>query len=234
MKNKFSMVSTSQEALLLLVGLYTAVSISMNIFCMKALSWGTNIVFSDGGQVVSWSVFLISNIIAEVWGEKLSVKVITFSAITTGLLLVIGRLLVFVPTTSDYAFQSEAFAQIFSNGPRTIASSIFAYWVGGFVNVHIIAVLKRRWEKSDNSGKFFLRASFSSFIGQIVDNALFMIFAFAPLSISAYEMLWKDIFSSVIIGSIIEVVIESFLIPFVTIPITKKLQSMKSREEGLA
>jgi len=222
---------SSGDALLLLTGLYTAVSLAMNIFCMKAISWGTDVVFSDGGQVVSWSVFLIANIITEVWGEEKSMKVITFSAITTFTLLVIGRLLVLVPSTPDYEAQTTAFALIFSNGPRTIISSITAYWIGGFVNVHIIALLKKRWEKKDNGGKFFVRASFSSLIGQIVDNAIFSIMAFAPLGISAYEMLWKDILSAVIIGSVIEVVLESFMVPLVTFPVTKSLLKLKASED---
>ncbi|MGN1164069.1 MAG: queuosine precursor transporter [Candidatus Ornithospirochaeta sp.] len=228
MKTKTTL--TSGDWLIALSMAYAAVSLAMNVFCMKSLSWGTSVVFSDGGQVVSWIVFLISNIIVEVWGERESVKVITFAAFTTFALLVIGRLLVFVPTLPEYAGQTEAFAMIFSNGPRTIVSSIVAFWVGGFVNVRIISLMKRGKE-SDDKKAFFSRASFSTLIGQFVDNAIFMTLAFAPLGISVYEMMWKDILSSVIIGTIFELVVEALMVPVITIPLTRHIMGIKEREE---
>ena len=229
MKTK-SFSLTSRDYFIVLSMLYASVSLAMNIFCMKPLSWGTNVVFSDGGQTISWIVFLISNVIVEVWGEKESIKVISFAALTTFFLLIIGRLLVMVPVLPEYAEQNNAFILIFSNGPRTIISSIIAFWIGGFINIKIIAVMKRT-VKRDRKTAFFIRASLSTLIGQLVDNALFMTLAFAPFGISLYEMMWKDIFSSVIIGTVIELLIESCMVPFVTIPLSKHISQLKKREE---
>ena len=92
---------SSKDYLVVLSMLYASVSLAMNIFCMKPLSWGTSVVFSDGGQTISWIVFLISNVIVEVWGERESVKVVSFAAFTTFFLLIIGRLLVMVPVLPD-------------------------------------------------------------------------------------------------------------------------------------
>ena len=229
--NKNSFKLTSRDYLVVLSMLYASVSLAMNVFCMKPLSWGTDVVFSDGGQTISWIVFLISNVIVEVWGEKESIKVISFAAITTFLLLIIGRLLVMVPVLPEYMEQNNAFALVFSNGPRTIISSIIAFWIGGFINVEIISFMKKIIRK-DGKVQFFLRASFSTLIGQLVDNALFMVLAFAPVGLSLYEMMWKDIISSVIIGTAIELLIESCMVPFVTIPLSKHISKIKALEEG--
>lgn len=229
--NKNSFKLNSRDYLVVLSMLYASVSLAMNVFCMKPLSWGTDVVFSDGGQTVSWIVFLISNVIVEVWGEKESIKVISFAAITTFLLLIIGRLLVMVPVLPEYMEQNNAFALVFSNGPRTIISSIIAFWIGGFINVEIISFMKKVIRK-DGKVQFFLRASFSTLIGQLVDNALFMVLAFAPVGLSPYEMMWKDIISSVIIGTAIELLIESCMVPFVTIPLSKHISKIKALEEG--
>ena len=229
--NKNSFKLTSRDYLVVLSMLYASVSLAMNVFCMKPLSWGTDVVFSDGGQTISWIVFLISNVIVEVWGEKESIKVISFAAITTFLLLIIGRLLVMVPVLPVYLQQNNAFALVFSNGPRTIISSIIAFWIGGFINVEIISFMKKVIRK-DGKVQFFLRASFSTLIGQLVDNALFMVLAFAPVGLSLYEMMWKDIISSVIIGTAIELLIESCMVPFVTIPLSKHISKIKALEEG--
>ena len=229
--NKNSFKLTSRDYLVVLSMLYASVSLAMNVFCMKPLSWGTDVVFSDGGQTISWIVFLISNVIVDVWGEKESIKVLSFAAITTFLLLIIGRLLVMVPVLPDYMEQNNAFSLVFSNGPRTIISSIIAFWIGGFINVEIISFMKKVIRK-DGKVQFFLRASFSTLIGQLVDNALFMVLAFAPVGLSLYEMMWKDIISSVIIGTAIELLIESCMVPFVTIPLSKHISKIKALEEG--
>ena len=230
MKTKPKKMS-SKDYLIVLSMLYASVSLAMNIFCMKPLSWGTSVVFSDGGQTISWIVFLISNVIVEVWGERESVKVVSFAAFTTFFLLIIGRLLVMVPVLPEYFEQNNAFSLIFSNGPRTIISSIIAFWIGGFINVKIIAVMKKATKK-DGRFAFFIRASFSTLIGQLIDNALFMILAFAPIGISLYEMMWKDILSSVIIGTVIELLIESCMVPFVTIPLSRDIAAINKTEEG--
>ena len=224
--------ATSQECLIALSVGYVAVAVTMNIFCMKALSFGTSIILCDGGLLISWLVFLLSNVVVEVWDERTAIYLTTFSAITSFILMVIGRLIVFIPTLPEYAEQANAYAMIFSNGPRTIVASVTAFWVGNLVNVHIIYRIKTALEKrrKDNKGRFFLRAAFSTLIGQLVDNALFMVLAFAPIGLSLYEMAWFDIMTSVFSGTVIELVIESCFVPFLTIPLTRWLQNKRKKE----
>ena len=227
--------ATSQECLIALSVGYVAVAVTMNIFCMKALSFGTSIILCDGGLLISWLVFLLSNVVVEVWDERTAIYLTTFSAITSFVLMVVGRLIVFIPTLPEYAEQANAYAMIFSNGPRTIVASVDAFWVGNLVNVHIIYRIKTALEKrrKDNRVRFFLRAAFSTLIGQLVDNALFMVLAFAPIGLSLYEMAWFDIMTSVFSGTVIELVIESCFVPFLTIPLTRWLQK-KRQEEAAA
>ena len=214
---------------------YVAVAVTMNIFCMKALSFGTSYILCDGGLLISWGVFLVSNVVVEVWDERTAFFMATFAAIVTFVLMVVGRLIVLMPTLPEYADQANAFAMIFSNGPRTIMASVMAFWVGNLVNVHIIYKVKMALEKkgSDNKVWFFLRAAVSTLTGQLVDNAMFMILAFAPIGLSVYEMAWFDIMTAVLSGTVIELVVESCFVPFLTIPLTRWLQK-KRREEAAA
>ena len=55
--------TTSQECLIGLSVIYVAVAVTMNIFCMKALSFGTSVILCDGVLLISWLVFLISNLV---------------------------------------------------------------------------------------------------------------------------------------------------------------------------
>ena len=225
---------SSRDYLLGLSALYTAVAVSMNIFCMKSLSFGTPYILCDAGLLISWIVFLVSNVIVEVWDKKTSVVLISVAAIIAFLIMVIGRLVVFIPTLDEYAEQAHAYALIFSNGPRTIIASVTAFWVGNYINVHIIAEIKAELERraKDNRIYFFIRAVISTLIGQWVDNVMFMTLAFAPIGLSVYEMAWKDIMSASIYGTFIELFVEAFFVPFITIPLVRHIRKIKNAEEA--
>ena len=64
------------------------------------------------------------NVIVEVWDERTSIVLVTFAAIVSFVVMLIARLIVFIPTLPDYAEQANAFALVFSNGPRTIIASV--------------------------------------------------------------------------------------------------------------
>ncbi len=223
---------SSQDCLIGLAVIYVVVAVTMNIFCMKSLSFGSPIIICDAGLLISWGVFLISNVIVEVWDERTSVVIVTFAAIVSFVIMLIGRLIVFIPTLPEYQEQANAFAMIFSNGPRTILASVTAFWVGNYVNVHIIYKIKTALERkrTDNRVKFFARASFSTLVGQLVDNALFMVLAFAPIGLSVYEMAWYDIMTAVLAGTVIELAVESFLVPFITMPLTRWIKGKREKE----
>ena len=225
---------TSQECLIGLSVIYVVVAVTMNIFCMKSLSFGSSIIICDGGLLISWGVFLISNIVVEVWDERTSLFLVTFAAVVSFVVMLIARLIVFIPTLPDYAEQAHAFEMIFSNGPRTIIASVTAFWIGNFVNVHIIYKVRMSLEKKskDNRVWFFLRAAVSTLIGQLVDNAVFMVLAFAPVGVSVYEMAWYDILTAVLSGTVIELVVEASLVPFITIPLVRWIRKKRLVEEA--
>ena len=223
---------SSQELLIGLSVVYVVIAVTMNIFCMKSLSFGSSVIICDGGLLISWGVFMISNIIVEVWDERTSLVLVSFAAVVSFIVMLIGRLIVLIPTLPEYEEQANAFALVFSNGPRTIIASVTAFWVGNFINVHIIYKIRMKLEsrQKDNKGLFFLRAAFSTLIGQLVDNAMFMVLAFAPIGLSVYEMAWFDILTAVLAGTLIELVVESCLVPFLTMPMVKWLRNIRKKE----
>ena len=223
---------TSQECLIALSVLYVVVAVMMNILAMKPLSFGSPVIICDGGLLISWGVFMISNIIVEVWDERTTVVLVTFAAIVSFAVMLLGRLIVMIPSLPEYAEQSNAFALIFSNGPRTIVASVSAFWMGNFVNAHIIYKAKLALERKakDNRFFFFLRAAISTLFGQLVDNALFMVLAFAPIGLSVYEMAWFDILTAVLSGTVIELVLESCLVPFITMPVVRWVKGKREVE----
>lgn len=220
---------SSTDYFVVLTALYAVIATTMNIFCMKPIGYGSESVIMDGGLTVSWIVFLISNIIVEVWGERKARKTILIGTIISFIILSLGRLIVFLPSPTSYTEQSNAFSQVFSNGVRTIISSFTAFYIGNFINVKIIAKIKNKTNK-DNGGKFFFRSVLSTLFGQLIDNAIFNILTFAPIGLSLFEMSWKSIVFAIVSGTIIETVIESFFVPFITIPVVKKLNKVIEKE----
>ena len=225
---------SSQDCLIGLSSIYVVIAVMMNVFAMKALSFGSSIIVCDGGLLISWGVFLISNVIVEVWDKRTSYFVVTFAAVVAFVFLSLGRLIVAIPTLDSYQEQAQAFAQVFSNGPRTIFASVFAFWLGNFVNVHIIYVIKKYLEERnrDNRFYFFLRAAVSTLFGQFVDNIVFMSLAFGPFGISVYEMAWYDIITSAVAGTAIELVVESVFVPLITMPLVRVIKAKKAAEEA--
>lgn len=216
-----------QEWLLALTGAYCVISVMMNYLCMKPLSFGSDFVWMDGGLVVSWMVFLISNVITEVYGKRTAFRVVVIAAVVAFFSSVVAAIEVALPTLPEYREQGVHFAYIFNSAPRTIVSSVLAFLLGGWINVEVIDRLKRRVEGRDGWFPFLFRAVVSTVFGQLVDNGVFQVLAFAPIGLTLFEMRWVDIFTAVGMSTIIETVIEAAFVPTITLPLTKYIKRME-------
>jgi len=227
-------LDTKQTWLLLLTGTYCVISVMMNYLCMKPMNFGTGFIWMDGGLLISWIVFLISNVLVEAYDKRTAIVITGIAAILTLLVSCLGWLEVQLPTLSQYTDQANHFAYIFSNGPRTIISSAIAFFIGNVVNISVIARLKQpihpspihRFTDSPIHPSFWLRAVISTIIGQIVDNSLFQVLAFAPVGLSLFEMHWRDIWTAVGMSSAFETIVEAFFVPLITLPLTRHILSL--------
>jgi len=215
----------------MLTGTYCVISVMMNYLCMKPLNFGTGFIWMDGGLLISWIVFLISNVIVEAYDKRTAIIITGIAAVLTLLISCLGWLEVQLPTSPHYHSQAEHFSYIFSNGPRTIISSVIAFFVGNVVNVSVIARLKTNHQSPiTNHQSFWLRAVISTIIGQIVDNSLFQVLAFAPIGLSLYEMHWQDIWTAVGMSSAFETVVEALFVPLITLPLTRHILSLDNKQ----
>ena len=183
----------------------------------------------DGGLLISWLVFLISNVITEVYGKRSAIVVAGIATVVAFFSSVLAAIEVFLPTLPEYAEQAEHFANIFSNGPRTIISSALGFFIGNVINVEIIDRfrLKAFANRNDNARRFVFRAVLSTVVGQFVDNGLFQTFAFAPVGISIFEMRWSDIGTAIVASTAVETAVEACFVGLVTIPMTKYLKRLE-------
>ena len=205
------------------MAIYCVFTVIQNLFEMKTI--GTEaFAFGGGGIMVSWATFMMMDITTEVFGKKDSIKVYTFAGILNLVIVILAQILIAMPGV--YEDQNIAFAQIFSNGVRTALASFIAFWVGNYVNVHIMVKMKEQREKAKKDGNvwLFIRAVVSTIFGQFVDNFVFATLAFAPIGLSLFEMTWRDITTSALFGTGMETFIEMIFVTFITIPISNKLK----------
>jgi uncharacterized integral membrane protein (TIGR00697 family) len=190
---------------------------------MKTIG-STTFALMGGGTVVSWIPFMVGDITTEIYGKKANVRSFTLAGLLNLFVVILAQLVIALPGT--YPDQNSAFALIFSNGVRTALASFIAFWIGNYINTHIMVVLRDRAcsKGNDNSILFFIRAVLSTIVGQFCDNLIFLVIAFAPIGLSAFEMRWEDMLSVVLLGTSLEVLIESVLVPFITRPVTNFLK----------
>ena len=207
-------------ALSIIMSLYCVFTVVQNLFEMKTI--GTEaFAFGGGGIMLSWATFMLMDICTEIYGKKATMQVYTMAGLVNILIVVLAQIVIAFPGV--YPEQNQAFAQIFSNGPRTVLASFAAFWMGNFVNMNIMLKMKDN-DKSGSGFLLFLRALVSTVFGQFVDNAFFAALAFAPLGISLFEMTWRDILTSSLFGTGMETLIESCFMPLITLPVIKKLK----------
>ena len=207
-------------ALSIIMSLYCVFTVVQNLFEMKTI--GTEaFAFGGGGIMLSWATFMLMDICTEIYGKKATMQVYTMAGLVNILIVVLAQIVIAFPGV--YPEQNQAFAQIFSNGPRTVLASFAAFWMGNFVNMNIMLKMKDK-DKSGSGFLLFLRALVSTVFGQFVDNAFFAALAFAPVGISLFEMTWRDILTSSLFGTGMETLIESCFMPLITLPVIKKLK----------
>ena len=213
-----------------IVAVYTVAVVMVNIFEMKFIGTQT-FAFAGGGIILSWAIFATMDIVTEVWGKQVAMKIFTFAAVVNIFIVLLAQLLIALPGT--YPEQNEAFAQVMSNGPRIVIASAVAFWVGNYMNAHIMHIMKGRAKNKLHKGLFALRAIVSTIIGQAIDNALFLIVAFAPIGLSLFEMPFIDILTAALSGTGIEVAVEAVFVPITAILAQKLIRKIDNEKHAM-
>jgi uncharacterized integral membrane protein (TIGR00697 family) len=161
--------------------------------------WGFTMT---GGIIFFPFLYIINDIITEIYGFMASRHVILTGLIASvifNLLLYIVVLLPEASFSSDYT----AFNTIFSLSPRIFIASLLGYYLGEFINATILTLLRIRFK-----GKFFVfRAIISTFIGALIESVIFCGLVF-------YDKLSIDqILMMAITATLVKVCLEIIVMP---------------------
>ncbi len=122
--------------------------------------------------------FIVTDIIEEVLGKKVS-KYFLFVGVTAlALLFVLTGLSVLVPAAERFADQAEAYNSTFQHSLRFIFASMVAFALG---QMHDIWAFEF-WKKKTDGKFLWLRNNFSTIVSQGIDTFIFMFLAFYQLT----------------------------------------------------
>ena len=186
-----------------LFGIYCSSLLIQNILATKSIDiW---IFTMTTGILISPLVFIIQDVVSELYGFKKAKKMIILSFIMNFIGVLLFQLAIIIPSSPVYANQ-EAFSTILGTTFRITCASFLAYLTGALINSKIMTRLKKRHSKN-----LFFRAITSTIAGQFLDNAIFSIGAFV------FVLPVQNIVMMIIGATLFEVLYE-----IIFYPITKK------------
>lgn len=153
------------------LGLFVAVLLISNITSTKIVEMGP--FTFDGGTILFPVIYILGDIITEVYGFRRARRVIWTGAIALILMSTVIWVVGLIPSAKEWT-QQGAYESILMAAPRIALASLAAYCVGEFLNSYILAKLKL-WTKGRH---LWVRTISSTIAGQLIDTVLFCMIAF--------------------------------------------------------
>lgn len=225
MLNKLKNIKLSNW-IVIITACYIAGAIMQNILAVK--TFGTSVIaITTGGTLISWLVFACMDIITEIWGKKRAIRTFIGGAILNLLFNLVCWIAITIPGTSD--FIQNSYSIVLGTGWRIVIGSITAFLLGNYINTQIMHLMKVHSKDQNDSKRFMFRAIISTLFGQLIDNGLFYLIAFAPLGIpGTVENSWSMILQLVVFTTCIETIVEAIVSPLTA----KFVKHLKNKKEN--
>lgn len=155
----------------IIVAVFVSLLLISNIGAVKLIQFGGFI--TDGGLFLFPLVYIIGDILSEVYGFKAARRAI-YTAFAMAILASFTFWLVQIsPPASDWPNQ-ESFEAVLGFVPRIVLASIIAFFVGQLLNAYVLVKIKDRTKEKS----LWLRLMGSTVVGQFVDTLIFCTIAF--------------------------------------------------------
>ena len=142
-----------------------------NLITVKVIDLGFLGMETPAGVLIYPLVYILTNVIADVYGEKVAQRTIILGLCVDILFVFMTTLILFLPSPAFFTGDSSL-AFVFTQTPRILVASYISYLIGNFVNARITAKLNKGEEYS--SVKNLGIISFS----ELIDNFIFIGLAF--------------------------------------------------------
>ena len=126
------------------------------------------------GVIVASTTFLMTDILSEKWGKKISRRAVMVGLYAKILLLISLSIAIFWPSPSFAVERAEMFKNVLGMTPRITIASIVAY----FLSQHHDVWSYHFWMKRTNGKYLWLRNNASTMVSQLIDSFVFISIAF--------------------------------------------------------
>lgn len=154
--------------------------------------------------------FIISDIVTEVYGYKVSRQIFWYSLLCNFLFAIFTIALVNLPSSKSWVGE-QAYSFVFGNILPIVFGSFFAAMVGTFLNTYLIS----KWKILVNGKYFWLRSIGASTIGEFIYTMVAFLLIFRGTlefkQISTYIM-WS--YSFKIVGAVILIIPANIIVKF--------------------
>ncbi len=157
-----------------LIAVYIAALLSANAMAAKLISVAG--VAVTAGALAIPIVFLVMDIINELYGPKATRHVVWMGFVANVVLVAMSLLCGAMPASPLGASQ-EAFEQMFLITPRVVGASMAAYLCSSMLDVRVFHAIRRL-----THGRYFwLRKNVAPAISQLADATIFLLLSFGGL-----------------------------------------------------
>ncbi len=160
---------------MILFALYITSMVLVNTLGSKITTLGS--VRASVGVFFMPVLFLVTDIIGEVYGRKTSALVVNISTAMLLFMFLMMFFCIILPANSTWGFQ-DAYEAIFYSSMRMTAASIISFYIAQHIDVAIFSLFKRL----TNRKHLWIRNNVSTIISQFFDTTIFMFAAFYHVS----------------------------------------------------
>jgi uncharacterized integral membrane protein (TIGR00697 family) len=125
-------------------------------------------------------VFIMTDVIGEVYGKKLAKQFVLAGFISTALFIGYSLLSLAMPWSTDGLWAKEGYNLIFGVSARIAIASLVAFAIGEYQDVFTFFLFKKLFQDK----YFWLRSNLSNIWSQFLDTVIFMLIAF----LGVYEL----------------------------------------------
>jgi len=183
-----------------LVAVFVALLLISNIGAVKLIAFGP--LITDGGAFLFPLVYVVGDILAEVYGWKAARRAIII-AFVMGALAAVTFYLVQISPPADGWENQEAFEAVLGFVPRIVLASVLGFLVGQLLNAYVLVWIKRKTQER----KLWARLMGSTVVGEFADTVVFCTIAFYGVITGG------DFATYVIVGFVYKTTVEIVLLP---------------------
>ena len=188
-----------------LVAIFVGLLLISNIGAVKLISFsflGIGPLITDGGAFLFPLVYIVGDVLAEVYGWKAARRAILLG-FAMSILAAATFFLVQMSPPADGWENQAAFEAVLGFVPRIVLASVLGFLVGQLLNAYVLVWIKERTKER----RLWARLLGSTVIGQFADTLVFCTIAFYGVITGG------DFITYVIVGFVYKTAVEVILLP---------------------